>query len=138
MNEHKYRISLCIKRSNDRFLGVKEAPSYGTRALGGNMLYHWLPEGESYPLDLTKEEAHEIIEKILAAKMPDNVHDFDTWSILKMQACLDTTCYQPDEDYEWKMDEHLHPVYIGLHRTDIGCDESQWELQLNQSQVRGY
>lgn len=138
MSEYKYRISLSIKRSEDRFLGVKEAPSAGTRALGSNMLYHWLPEGESFPLDLTKEEAYELIEKILAAKMPENPHELDTWSILKVQACTERITLPGEGEGDWVLHEHLHPVYIGLHRTDIGCDETQWELELNESQVREY
>lgn len=143
MSEYKYRISLCIKRTEDRFLGVKEAPSYGTRALGGNMLYHWLPEGESFPLDLTKEEAYGLVEKILAAKVTNDVHDLDVWSILKLQACTNNIEHNPDHGKDnytlgCVFHEHLHPVYIGLYRTKDDYHETQWGLQLNESQVREY
>lgn len=142
MKEEKYHISLCIKREDDRFLGVKDIPSDIAKELGVRTLYRWLKDNEAYPLILTHEEALYLVDKIMAAKMSENLHDLDTWTFLKMQACIGATIHQPSgpTDYviDWALCEHDHPVYIGLHRIADGYEESQWSLEFDESQKRPY
>jgi hypothetical protein len=138
MNEHKYRVALGVKRTEDRFLGVKEEPNAGARALGKNMLYHWLKAGEGYPLDLTKEEALELIGKIMAPKMPENLHDLDTWSILKLQACTERVAFASEGEGDWVIHEHLHHVFIGLYDVENDYCEPEYILDLDEAQERKY
>jgi hypothetical protein len=127
-----YRVSLCIKRKEDRYLARD----------GGRLV--WVTDTVSQPgiLEVTKEEALLYVEAILKAKMPDEPHEIDSWVLLKMQACLELIVHRPDchtqDLIDWKLDEHLNPVYIGLCWADEEYHETQWPLELNESQVRQY
>lgn len=127
-----YRVSLCIKREEDRYLARD----------GGRLIWALDTVSQTGILEVTKEEALLYIEAILKAKMPVEPHEFDQWSILKMQACVQTIVRRPDcqtmDMIDWKLDEHPHPVYIGLCWTDEEYHETQWSLELEESQVRSY
>lgn len=129
-----YRISLCIKREEDRYLGMKSKHAKGH--LETTQLC-WLHVGDISIADgMTKEGARSVIERILAAKMPTEPHDLDVWSLLKLQACTELVRHIP-EDFAWALICHFNPVYIGLNRTEDDHNESQWILDLNESQVLG-
>lgn len=116
-----YRISLGTKREEDRWLGCNNPL----------LQLQWLIMGTSGILDLTKEEAMGYIENILAAKMPTEPHDIDSWTLLKLQACCQIVREHPEE-FEWRFTEYLNPVYIGLFRIDTGYNEKEWHLELDE------
>ncbi|MDR3392407.1 MAG: hypothetical protein P4L77_11820 [Sulfuriferula sp.] len=119
-----YRVSLCIKREEDRYL-----------ARDGSRLKWVTEELSGIILEIPKEEALLYIEAILKAKMPVEPHEIDSWVLLKMQACTDEIL---QTDMGWKFGEELNPVYIGLCWADEEYHETQWILELNESQVRSY
>lgn len=122
-----YRISLCIKHKEDRYL-----------ARDGSRLV-WVLDTVSQTgiLEVTKEEALLYVEAILKAKPPTEPHDIDSWVLLKLQACSHMVVHRPEE-FEWCFTEHLNPVYIGIFCIDAEYNEKQWHLELNESQVREY
>lgn len=120
-----YRISLCIKREEDRYLARD----------GSRLIWVLDTVSQTGILEVTKEEALLYVEAILKAKMPQNPHDIDPWVLLKMQACTDEIL---QTDMGWKFGEELNPVYIGLCWADEVYHETQWSLELEESQVRSY
>ena len=121
----QYRISLCIKREQDRYLARD----------GSRLVWVLDTVAQTGILEVTKEEALLYVEAILKAKMPLNPHDIDSWALLKLQACTEKIL---QTDMGWKFGEHLNPVYIGLCWADEEYHETQWDLELNESQVRKY
>lgn len=133
MDNHRYGISLCIKGEEDRILGNKVS---GIPSVGDSVLWQWQHHGSiSLFEDIPKASALTIIERVLAAKMPESMHGFDQWSLLKMQACLNRFYFDTGVNYGWKVESHIHPVYIGLYWQGEDYHERQWELNLYSSQL---